>query len=228
MDLFPYIASVRAGVESASALADETTRQVAERLGTAIEASTRLALIQALSDAAAGLSAELAPSSVEVRMVGQDPELSVTLHRGDAEPTLLLPDPEPAATPTTDEPDPDPESDEPVARVTLRLPQSVKAKVEERATTSGISTNAWLMRVVMDALEDPAGSGWWPSISSLRTAKGQRVPADAGAFFGPNGPFGEHGVFGPHGPFGQGRPAHTEPAERGERQTRGSVQGWVC
>jgi hypothetical protein len=227
MDLFPYIASVRAGVESASALADDHTRQVAERLGTAIESSTRLALIQALSDAAAGLSAELAPSSVELRMVGQDPEFAVTVHRSDAEPTLLLPDAEPTKTREPDEPDGDSESDEPVARVTLRLPQSVKAKVDERATTSGISTNAWLMRVVMDALEDPGASGWLPNIGNLRAAKAPRGPADAGAFFGPNGPFGEHGVFGPHGPFGQGRSAPAEPADRGERHSRGSVQGWV-
>ena len=48
MELSPYIESVRVGVVNASALADEQTQQVAERLGTAIESSTRLALIQAL------------------------------------------------------------------------------------------------------------------------------------------------------------------------------------
>ena len=65
---------------NAAALADDHTRQVAERLGGAIESSTRLALIQALSDAASTISAELAPSSVEVRMVGQDPEFVVSVH----------------------------------------------------------------------------------------------------------------------------------------------------
>ena len=94
MDLSPYLESVRVGVANASALADEPTQQVAERLGTAIESSTRLALIQALSDAAGTISAELAPSSVELRMVGQDPEFVVSVQSAEAEPTLLLPEPE--------------------------------------------------------------------------------------------------------------------------------------
>src|SRR5215211_3364208 len=94
MDLSPYLESVRGGVAQASALADEHTQHIAERLGTAIEASTRLALIEALSDAAGTISAELAPSSVELRMVGQDPEFVVSVQTAEAEPTLLLP-PEP-------------------------------------------------------------------------------------------------------------------------------------
>src|SRR6187200_3731636 len=96
MDLSPYIESVRSGVANASALADEHTQQVAERLGTAIESSTRLALIQALSDAAGNISAEIAPSSVELRIVGQDPEFVVSIQTSQSEPTLLMPEPEPA------------------------------------------------------------------------------------------------------------------------------------
>ena len=230
MDLYPYISSVRAGVDSASALADEPTRQVVERLGTAIESSARLALIHALSDAAGTISAELAPSSVELRMVGQDPEFVVTVQRSDAEPTLLLPDDEPAPVPPADGPESD--FEEPVARVTLRLPQSVKARVDERATASGISTNAWLMRVVMDALEDHGpGAGWWPPVTNVSSIKVPSGPGpgpgrEAGAFFGPNGPFGENGVFGPHGPFGHGRASRPVGPE-GERHSRGNVQGWV-
>lgn len=220
MDLSPYIESVRTGVTNASALADEHTQHVAERLGTAIDSSTRLALIQALSDAAATISAELAPSSVEVRMSGGEPEFAVSVHGTDQEPTLLLPDAEPESAAVGDDSDAETD-DEPVARVTLRLPQSVKAKVDDRATAEGISTNAWLIRVVMDALVDDSGRpGWWPR---------RPGPPDApGAFFGPNGPFGQHGVFGPHGPFGQA--SRSEPVDRphqGERRSRGNVQGWV-
>src|SRR5918994_2603079 len=94
MNLSPYLESVRVGVANASALADEPTQQVAERLGMAIESSTRLALIQALSDATSTISAELAPSSVELRMIGQDPEFVVSVQSAEAEPTLLLPEPE--------------------------------------------------------------------------------------------------------------------------------------
>ena len=51
--------------------------------------------------------------------------------------------------------DPD---DETVARVSLRLPASVKTKVDEKADSDGISTNAWLLRAVMVALRRPAAS----------------------------------------------------------------------
>ncbi len=92
MDLSPYLDSVRDGVTNAAALADEHTQQVAHRLGAAVESSTRLALIQALSDAAGTISAELAPSSVELRMVGGDPEFAVSVHDADTEPPLLIGD----------------------------------------------------------------------------------------------------------------------------------------
>ena len=77
MDLSPYLETVRDGVSSAAALGDDATRQTADRLGGAVEASTRLALIRALADAAAEISAETAPTSVELRMSGPDPELVV-------------------------------------------------------------------------------------------------------------------------------------------------------
>ena len=222
MDLSSYIESVRTGVRSASSLADEQTQQVAERLSTAIESSTRLALIQALSDAAGTISAELAPSSVELRMVGTDPEFVVTVQTGEAEPTLLMPEPE-VASAEPGEPSTTESEEEPVARITLRLPQSVKSKVDEVASSEGISTNAWLIRAVMDALSERSSRAEWPQPPR------PPMPPSPDAIFGPSGPFGQHGVFGPGGPFGPGgvfgdRPKH---AGRDERRSRGSVQGWV-
>ena len=217
MDLTPYVQTVRDSVTSAASLADDHTREVAERLGGSIESSTRLALIAALADATSTISAELAPSSVEVRMVGQDPELVVSVPKGQDEPTVLQP-------PTTD-PEPTDEDllidldDEPVARISLRLPQSVKTKVDEVAAADGISTNAWLTRAVMDALA-AADRPEWPR---------PPVPPTPGVIFGPHGPFGPHGVFGPHGPFGPGglfgEKSGRGPGERPRRP--GRVQGWV-
>lgn len=222
MDLSPYIESVRAGVVSASSLADEPTQHVAARLGTAIESSTRLALIRALSDAAGTISAELAPSSVEVRMVGSEPEFVVSIQTADAEPTLLMPESEHAgedAATTSDV------EDEPVARISLRLPQSVKTRVDEIASAEGISTNAWLIRAVMDALSERSSgpASEWPQPPR------PPMPPAPGAVFGPYGPFGEHGVFSPEGPFG---PAgmlrdRLRRAAREDRRSRGNVQGWV-
>ena len=154
MDLSPYLETVRHGVTSAAALGDDGTRLVAERLGGAVEASTRLALMGALSDAAAQISAEIAPSSVELRISGVDPELVVAVAVPSAEPTLLLP---PHETPVGEQPDAEDmtagEEGEPVARISLRLPASVKARVDEQADTDKVSTNAWLLRAVLDALD---------------------------------------------------------------------------
>ena len=222
MDLSQYVQTVRDGVSSAAALADDHTREVAERLGGSIESSTRLALIAALSDATSSISAELAPSSVEVRMVGQDPELVVSVPKSEAEPTVLQP---PTYGEPTDEDVLVEADDEPVARISLRLPQSVKAKVDDVAAAEGISTNAWLTRAVMDALA-ASGRPEWPRPPVPPHAP---VPPTPGVIFGPHGPFGPHGVFGPHGPFGPGglfgeKPDHG-PGERPHRT--GRVQGWV-
>jgi Ribbon-helix-helix protein, copG family len=223
MDLSPYIESVRGGVVNASSLADEQTQHVAERLGTAIESSTRLALIQALSDAAGDISAELAPSSVELRMVGSDPEFVVSVQTGEAEPTLLMPEREPVSEESA-EPSTTGAEDEPVARITLRLPQSVKARVDEMASSEGISTNAWLIRAVMDALADRSGSrSEWPHPPR------PPMPPAPDAILGPSGPFGQHGVFGPQGPFGADGifGERSRKSGREERRSRGNVQGWV-
>jgi hypothetical protein len=223
MDLAPYIESVRVGVSTATSLADQHTQQVAERLGTALESSTRLALIQALSDAAGTISAELAPSSVELRMVGTDPEFVVTVESGEAEPTLLMPSPGETGQ-GTEEPSTTEAEDEPAARITLRLPQSVKVRVDEMASSEGISTNAWLIRAVMDALSERSSSRpEWPLPPHPPT------PPSPNVIFGPGGPFGEHGVFGPGGPFGPGGifVERLRRSGREERRSRGNVQGWV-
>ena len=218
MDLSPYLESVRTGVKHASALADEHTQHIAERLGTAIEASTRLALIEALSDAAGTISAELAPSSVELRMVGQDPEFVVSVQTAEAEPTMLLPGSEPGEEAMRESATTEAE-DEPVARVTLRLPQSVKARVDEMASADGISTNAWLIRAVMDALSERSGSRpEWPQPPR------PPMPPSPEVIFGlRSSVFGPEGPFGPGGPFGE----RLKRAGRQERRSRGNVQGWV-
>jgi hypothetical protein len=240
MNLSPYLEGVRTGVQTAAALADENTQQVAYKLGTAVESATRLALISALSDAAGVISAELAPSSVELRMSGDDPEFVVTVSSPSSEPALLLPGAGSGEEVPADLGEPD--EDEPLSRISLRLPASVKARVDEQATKDGISTNAWLVRAVMDALADRRAGAMWPEPPP------PPPPPPAGAFFGPGGPFGPHGVFGPGGVFGLGgvfgggkAARHHMPHEedddrpRGDRPARdpehgrsgGSVQGWA-
>lgn len=208
MHLDEYVESVRNGVQDAAALADEQSRAVATKLGTALDSATRLALIRALSDAAGEISAEVAPASVELRMAGSEPQFVVsTPDSDDSEPTVLLPE--------TEEPDPEdePDADEPQSRITLRLPQSVKEKVDKVADKEGVSTNAWLVRAVTDAL---AGSG------------SRRDPWAAGGVgrdaLPPIPPVA------PNFPFSPGFPPPLTPrGGRGRNRGPGgnSVQGWV-
>lgn len=223
MDLSPYLETVRNGVTNAAALGDDSTRLVADRLGGAVEASTRLALISALSDAAAQISAEIAPSSVELRISGVDPDLVVVMAAPTAEPTLLLPTHEGPSQEQADTEDvPTSDEDEPVARISLRLPASVKARVDERADADGISTNAWLLRAVMDALSQRQAPG------PLTPPIPPTPPGEGGGPFGPYGVFGPHGPFGPSGLFGRRNVgAHSTPESAAPASRRGTVQGWV-
>lgn len=215
MDLQPYVDSVREGVNNAAALADESSQEVARKLGAALDSSTRLALIQALSDAAGDISADLAPASVDVRINGGNPDFVVTVPEARSEPTVLQP--EPAVESDAEDEAEDSLDDEPVARISLRLPASVKAKVDDAAEKDGISTNAWLMRAVLDAL---------PGRRRPEPPQAPQPPAPPGGLFGQHGPFGPDGVFGPHGVFGAG-PQTDSKAPKGRNRRGGNVQGWV-
>jgi hypothetical protein len=108
----------------------------------AFEPAMRLALLDALSQATAEITAELPAGVVEVRLRGREPELVVDvppLHPSHEEPA--------AARPAADEE----EDDGTVARVTLRIPESVKNRAEELAGRSGHSLNAWIVNVLRAA-----------------------------------------------------------------------------
>jgi hypothetical protein len=190
MDLETYLESIRRSVHNATALADDQTRSVAERLAATLDDAGKLALIAALSDAAAEISRDLSPGSVELRMAGTRPEFVVTPAPGQ----LTAGDDH-----EEDEQDqpvqPELDADEPTARITLRLPVSVKAKVDEAAAAEGLSANAWLMRTVLGALS--GGRGPRPP----RPPRPPRVFGPEG-MFGTDGPFSAEGVLGPGGPFG--------------------------
>ncbi len=205
MDLETYLESVRRGLQNATALADDQTRSVAERLGATLDDASRLALIAALSDAAAEISRDLSPGSVELRMAGNRPEFVVTPAPSDLTGSDDHDDEEHHEEPA-DEPSWAADSDEPTARITLRLPMSVKAKVDEAAAAEGLSANAWLMRTVLSGL-----SGHHRGPRPPRPPRPPRGPWGTDAIFGPegilgpDGPFGPDGVFGPEGAFGKGR-----------------------
>lgn len=137
MDLTPYLEALRADLTAAAAPGGPDTARAAELLGHSLESSVRLALLEALSDAAAEITTRLPDASVEVRLRGRDADLVVN-H------TVPVPeDPSPAPVPDGGD----------LARLTLRMPESLKTKVERTAAAEGISVNAWLVRAVTAAAQ---------------------------------------------------------------------------
>jgi hypothetical protein len=154
MELAPYVDNLRRDLAAAAEAASAEVRDAASRLSYAIEPSLRMVLLEALSVAAAEITEQLAAGVVEVRLRGRDPELVV------GEAATAAPEPaEPATAAATD-------LEEGVARVSLRLPESVKARVEEAAAASGQSVNAWLVRAVVQMLDAPSDRASRPSRES--------------------------------------------------------------
>src|SRR5688572_463681 len=135
MEMARFIESLEADVAAVAAVGDEQTRAVAERVLQAIRGSAGLRLFDALGEAALEISAQLPTGHVEVRLAGQDPAL---VYVGEEEAP-----PEPAA------------EDGLTARITLRLPESLKASIEAAAAREGVSVNSWLVRALQRGAAGP-------------------------------------------------------------------------
>jgi hypothetical protein len=131
---------------------------LAERLTAPLESAIRLALLEALSEAAEQITRRLAPGSVEVRLRGRDPEFAVSSGTEDGAdgPAYVAPESE---------------DDGGTWRVTLRLPENLRVGIDAAARADGLSVNTWLVRAAGAALgsnsarrsrgtSDKSFSGW--------------------------------------------------------------------
>jgi len=143
MDLTPYTESLRQELLAAAGPGEVTA--LAERLAASVASATRLTMLDILSAAADEITRELATGSVEVRLRGRDPFFVVTPGDGETE------DEEPAPSPAPEAPAPT-GKDGAVSRINFRPPEQLKQRIEAAATQEGLSTNAWLVRVVGAAL----------------------------------------------------------------------------
>jgi hypothetical protein len=130
METTRFVDAVRADLESAAAVGGEALVEAAGRLSAALDASMRLALLDALSEAAMELSSQLATGRIDVRLAGRDVELTYV----------------------ADAPAPPAAEEDSSARITLRLPERLKADAEAAAARDGVSMNAWLVRAVTAAV----------------------------------------------------------------------------
>jgi hypothetical protein len=133
MQVESYAQAVRGDLERIAAVGDEVTARVGELLAGALEPSLARRLQEALTEAAFELSQQLPEGRIEVRVSGGDPEM------------VYVPGEPPAA--------PDAGDETLSARITLRLSESLKSRVEDAAAAGGLSLNTWIVRALARAVE---------------------------------------------------------------------------
>ncbi len=132
MQIDGTIQALREDLARVAALGDENTSRAAELLSAAIESSLGRRLQDVLAEAALELNDQLESSHVEVRVSGHDLQLVLVREDGTV--------PEPADEAFS-------------ARITLRLPESLKQRVESSAAREGSSVNTWLVQALQRAVE---------------------------------------------------------------------------
>jgi HicB family len=149
MDITPYVESLRHDLAAAAEAGGPEAKAAAERLALALDPAMRLALMDALSQAAAEITADLPAGSVDVRLKGREPQFVVDV------PTM----PMQAATAAPGAPGPEEDEEEAdgnVARITVRIPESLKYKAEELAAKGGHSLNSWIVNAIRAATRERA------------------------------------------------------------------------
>ena len=135
MQTTQHVDALLADLAAIASVGDEATAAAADRLSQALRASLGLRLLDVLGEAALEVSGQLPSGHVEVRLAGQEPSL-VYVEQQDS----------PAAAP---------EEEGMSARITLRLPDSLKAAVEAAAAREGLSVNSWILRSLKRGLDTP-------------------------------------------------------------------------
>lgn len=142
MDLSEYAEALRRELTSITRFASEDISRAAEMLSETLDSSVRLALLDVLSAAADEITASLDGATIDVRLTGTEPEFVVNVtHQPDDSPADSADGPDEAGS----------------ARVTLRISEGLKTKVEAAAAVAGLSVNAWLVRAISRALEPQPG-----------------------------------------------------------------------
>lgn len=132
MQIDGHLQALREDLARVAALGDDATTRAAELLSVALEASVARRVQDVFVEAALEVNAQLDDAHVEVRIAGRDPELVLVREDGTA---------------------PEPVDEAFSARITLRLPESLKQRIEAAAAREGASVNTWLVQALQRAVE---------------------------------------------------------------------------
>jgi predicted HicB family RNase H-like nuclease len=139
MQLDTHVHALQTELASLAGIGDEQLAAAAERLSQALDPALRLRLLELLSEAALEVGSQLRAGHVEVRLAGQEPSLVYVEHE------------EARAAPAAE--------DGLTARITLRLPDSLKTSVEGAAARDGVSVNAWIVKALARGLTGATAAG---------------------------------------------------------------------
>ncbi|WP_026424021.1 toxin-antitoxin system HicB family antitoxin [Actinokineospora inagensis] len=145
MDLSSYLTTLRDDLTTTASAGDEATRRSAAVLAAALEPSARLAIMNALADLAAEVTAHLPDHVVEVRLDGRDVRVVVTKTGTTETP--------PESPPTAEGDAGDVKFGGDMSRMTLRMFDELKSKAERAASSQGVSLNTYVQQAVQQALQ---------------------------------------------------------------------------
>src|SRR6478735_3760279 len=134
-----FVEALQRDIRELAQIGGDELVQAAQRLEGAVKQSATLRLIDVLTQVALEISSQLPNGHVDVRIAGQDPELVFVEEEGEEAPAAQAGD------------------DGLSARITLRLPDSLKNAVERAAESEGVSVNTWLVRALQRAVSGGGG-----------------------------------------------------------------------
>jgi hypothetical protein len=161
MELSSYVEGLRRDLNTLTRFAPDEVNRVAQQLSDALDSPVRLTLLDALTTAAAEITERLDAAIVDLRLISGEPEFVVTV--------MTEPAPRPAPPQGSD-----PAADDGTVRVTLRLSEGLKSRIEASAAATGVSVNTWLVQAANRALDYQAG-GPPPGGQRPRTGPGNRI-----------------------------------------------------
>ena len=161
MDLSRYLSSLQQALAGSADSAGPEIQEAANRLASTLEPALRLTLMELAADVAAEVTIKLDGDCVELRLRGGNPEIVVERAQSAEAEIPAAPAPPPAPAPPSAD-------DGSTARISLRLPESLKNQVDEAAGREGVSVNNWLVRAVHTAINRPESPSSGPATDSGR------------------------------------------------------------